>query len=92
MNLSAQILSLRRGGRLVLQGVSASLRPGEITAICGPNGAGKSSLLMGLAGLLDPAAGSVSLGDASIAEMPARERAKAVGYLPQSADVAWDVS
>ncbi|WP_298467289.1 ABC transporter ATP-binding protein [uncultured Erythrobacter sp.] len=92
MNLSSENLSLRRGGRLVLQQVTASLRPGEITAICGPNGAGKSSLLMGLAGLLEPASGRVSLGDDSLLEIQARERAKAIGYLPQSADVAWDVS
>ncbi len=92
MSLSSENLSLRRGGRLVLHQATVSLCPGEITAICGPNGAGKSSLLMGLAGLLEPAAGSVSLGDDTLLEIQARERAKAIGYLPQSADVAWDVS
>ncbi len=90
--LAAENLSLTRGGRLVLQQLSSSLNPGEITAICGPNGAGKSSLLMCLAGLLNPTVGSIALGKRALADMPARDRAMALGYLPQSADVAWDVS
>ena len=70
-----------------LDGVSARFEPGTITAICGPNGAGKSSLLSALAGLLAPDAGEVSA-----LELHPRERAKRIGYLPQSAEVAWDVS
>ena len=92
MTLSTDNLALMRGGKTVLEQVTTSLQPGQITAICGPNGAGKSSLLMGLAGLLNPAAGGVSLGASDVAAMPSRERAKSIGYLPQSADVAWDVS
>ena len=75
-----------------LNGVSASLRPGEITAICGPNGAGKSSLLQCLAGLLAPANGAVSLDHAALSSLPPRQRAQAIGYLPQSGEVAWDLS
>lgn len=75
-----------------LAGVSASLTAGQITAICGPNGAGKSSLLECLAGLLSPDSGRVTLDDQPFAAMPPRERARAVGYLPQSAEVAWDVA
>ena len=92
MTLSIDNLALMRGGTTVLQQITTSLVPGQITAICGPNGAGKSSLLMGLAGLLKPVVGSVRLADEDLTSMPPRERAKALGYLPQSADVAWDVS
>ena len=49
MMLTARELIL--AGRL--RGISATLRPGEVTAICGPNGAGKSTLLAALAGLLE---------------------------------------
>ena len=63
-----------------------------MTAIVGPNGAGKSSLLMALAGLIAPAAGSVMLDGQALAALHPGERAKAIGYLPQAADVAWDVS
>lgn len=90
--LAAQELSISRGGKRVVDRASATLEPGTITAICGPNGAGKSSLLLGLAGLLPAESGAVSLNDADLAAMPPEVRAKALGYLPQSADVAWDVA
>jgi iron complex transport system ATP-binding protein len=88
MILSVQDLAL--AGRLA--GVSCTLEPGKITAICGPNGAGKSSLLSALAGLLPVETGAVLLGGAPLVAMPPRERAKAIGYLPQDGEVAWDVA
>ena len=86
--LAARDLGL--AGRLA--GVSATLCPGEVTAICGPNGAGKSSLLTCLAGLLEPDAGEVALDGAALSAMPAGTRACAIGYLPQTPELAWDVS
>jgi iron complex transport system ATP-binding protein len=73
-----------------LNGVSARLRAGTITAICGPNGAGKSTLLQGLAGLLAPDSGEVRLAGAPLPT--GRERARRIGYLPQAAQIAWDLS
>lgn len=90
--LAAEGLALTRGQGAVIAGLDAALRPGTITAILGPNGAGKSSLLMGLAGLLEPAAGRVLLGGQSLAALPPRLRAQAIGYLPQTPEIAWDVS
>jgi len=90
--LAAQDLTLMRGGRAVVTGLSAQLAPGKITAIVGPNGAGKSSLLLGLAGLLAPAQGSVTLDGQALASLHPRARAQAIGYLPQAPDVAWDVA
>jgi len=87
MTLAAQHLSLDRR----LQDVSVALEQGQITAICGPNGAGKSTLLQALAGLLEPEYGAVLLGDTPLAPMPAKERAKHLGYLPQTPEIAWDV-
>lgn len=92
MTLATENLTLDRGGLRALENVSASMRPGEITAICGPNGAGKSSLMQVLAGLLQPSQGLVTLDGAGLQQIPARERAKRIGYLPQSGEVAWDVS
>lgn len=49
-----------RGGRLLFEGISFALGPGEAAIVTGPNGTGKSSLLRVAAGLLDAAAGTVS--------------------------------
>ncbi len=86
--LQAAALSL--GSRLT--GLSTVLRPGEVTAICGPNGAGKSTLLACLAGLQAFDAGSVLLDGEPLAALPPRVRARRLGYLPQSPEVAWDVT
>jgi iron complex transport system ATP-binding protein len=88
MSLEARDLHL--AGRLM--GVSASLEPERITAICGPNGAGKSSLLEALAGLLAPEDGEVLLDGVPLSSLDRRERARRIGYLPQHGEVAWDLS
>jgi iron complex transport system ATP-binding protein len=92
MTLAAENLTLIRGGKRVVESLSAALAPGQITAIVGPNGAGKSSLLLGLAGLLAPTEGAVTLESRALAILPPRERAQAIGYLPQAPEIAWDVA
>lgn len=92
MILEAKDLTVRLGDQAVLRDVSAQLQPGNVTAICGPNGAGKSTLLSALAGLVDAESGTVSLDGEAIAELHPRKRAQYIGYLPQSAEVAWDVA
>lgn len=86
--LAAQDLTL--GARL--RDVTASFALGTITAICGPNGSGKSTLLKLLAGLERPDTGFVTLDGARLDALDARRRAQAIGYLPQSGEVAWDVA
>jgi iron complex transport system ATP-binding protein len=85
-----EAVELSLAGRLL--GVSAALRPGEVTAICGPNGAGKSTLLQCLAGLLAPGSGIVTLEGTPIVSLLPRERARAIGYLSQEGEIAWDLS
>jgi iron complex transport system ATP-binding protein len=81
---------LRLHGRLA--SVSLALEPGTITAICGPNGAGKSSLLQCLAGLVVADGGGVMLAGVDLSALHPRERAKAIGYLPQEGEISWDVA
>jgi iron complex transport system ATP-binding protein len=88
--MTLEVQDLTVAGRLA--NISAELEPGRITAICGPNGAGKSTLLSCLAGLVVPDDGAVRLDGAALAAMPANARARAIGYLPQTPEVAWDVS
>lgn len=54
--LSLTALDIARGDRLLLQGLTLDLSPGEGLLLVGPNGAGKTTLLRTLAGLI-PAAG-----------------------------------
>ncbi len=60
---------------LALQGVSLTVSAGETVAVVGPSGSGKSTLLACLAGLDEPAGGSVSVGGTRISHRPERERA-----------------
>ncbi|UTP39468.1 heme ABC exporter ATP-binding protein CcmA [Phenylobacterium sp. LH3H17] len=56
-------LALRRGGRLLFQGLDLTLKGGEAAALTGRNGAGKTSLLRAIAGLVGLEAGSIGFGD-----------------------------
>ena len=56
----ARGLVLARGGRTVLERADFEVATG-VTSLVGPNGSGKSTLLHAIAGLLDPAAGSVEV-------------------------------
>ncbi|PZR35885.1 ABC transporter ATP-binding protein [Caulobacter segnis] len=89
--LSAESVSLSLGGRLVLDRITATFRTGELVAIVGPNGAGKSSLLSCMAGLRRPAQGQIKLEKAVVTDIPARRRAKALAFLAQTPEIAWDV-
>jgi iron complex transport system ATP-binding protein len=92
MTLQAQSLSLSLRGRPVLRDVSAALPKGKVSVIIGPNGAGKSTLLSCLSGLRVPDKGEALLDGTPVYDMPARERARRIGLLPQQADIHWDVN
>ncbi|MEX2986201.1 ATP-binding cassette domain-containing protein, partial [Streptomyces sp. C36] len=63
-------MSVSRGDRLLLDGASLSVRPGERIGVVGENGAGKSTLLRLLAGLEQPTDGTVvTLADGGIGHL-----------------------
>jgi len=90
--LVARGLACALGGTPILHDVTLSLSAGAVTAIVGPNGAGKSTLLEILAGLRRADAGAVELDGARLAGLRARARARRIGFLPQTPEVAWDVT
>ncbi|MDQ8756905.1 heme ABC exporter ATP-binding protein CcmA [Sphingosinicella sp. LHD-64] len=66
--LKLDTVTVRRGGRVLLEDFNLLLRPGHATLLTGPNGVGKSSLMRVAAGLLAPAAGTVERADAALAD------------------------
>ena len=67
--IQASQLELRAGARLLMSDVNLRVGTGDRVGLVGRNGAGKTTLMKVLAGLSQPAAGSVIRGE--------------VGYLPQ---------
>uniref|UniRef100_UPI001576A248 ATP-binding cassette domain-containing protein n=1 Tax=Sphingomonas bacterium TaxID=1895847 RepID=UPI001576A248 len=72
--LTLSDITVRLGGRTILDAASAALPPRSRVGLIGRNGAGKSTLVRVIAGQLDP--------DTGTAEMPRRTR---LGYLEQEA-------
>lgn len=91
MALTLDRVTLDLRGRRVLADACARFAAGRITVILGPNGAGKTSLLRAAAGLIAPSAGKIAIDGRAIAAMRRDDRARTIGYLPQSGDVAWNM-
>jgi iron complex transport system ATP-binding protein len=96
MSLTASDLSVRAGGKLILERASLELMPGEIVAVVGPNGAGKSTLLKAMAGETASLSGAVTLNGRVLARWGSEETALQRAVLPQSPGLAfpfrvWDV-
>ncbi|MFI8520237.1 ABC transporter ATP-binding protein [Streptomyces sp. NPDC085481] len=72
-----------REGVDVLHRVSMDVAPGTRLALVGPSGAGKSTLGRLLAGIYAPRTGSVTLGSAELARMPAERVREHVALVNQ---------
>jgi ABC-2 type transport system ATP-binding protein len=67
---------------LAVDGVSLSVRAGEVLALLGPNGAGKTTTIRMLTSVLRPTRGRARVAGHDVVEQPARVRA-AVGVLTE---------
>ncbi|SEO45827.1 ABC transporter ATP-binding protein [Actinacidiphila rubida] len=76
---------------LALRGVSVHVARGETVAVIGPSGSGKSTLLACLAGLDEPAGGTVHIAGERLSHRPeserARLRARRIGVVTQSGNL-----
>lgn len=84
--LSVHDVHLRRGGSLVINGVTFSAATGETVGIIGPNGAGKTSLLLALYRALKPEQGEVLLDGGSIASLSRRQVAQQIAVVSQTSE------
>jgi lipopolysaccharide export system ATP-binding protein len=86
--LEAQGLVRYYGKWRVVDGVSLSVRPGEVVGLLGPNGAGKTTTFHMITGLLQPSAGRILLRGREISGLPMHRRARlGIGYLSQEASI-----
>lgn len=76
-----------RQGKPALYVEQLHIKPGERIAVLGRNGAGKSSLLLALAGLLEPETGLVTLDDVTLSHIDPSDVRQHVGWLSQSASL-----
>ena len=79
--LQVEGITKRFKARPVLEGVSFSVRRGEVLGLIGPNGAGKTTLFECLAGLMPADAGTVKSNDRIL---PPTHRKDALFYLPDA--------
>ncbi|WP_156690079.1 ABC transporter ATP-binding protein [Mycobacterium sp. Marseille-P9652] len=80
-------VSFSYGERPVLDDVSFSLAPDQVTALIGPSGAGKSTILALLCRFHDPATGSVRWEGRDVRGIPLRDLRGRLGLLEQDAPV-----
>jgi ABC-2 type transport system ATP-binding protein len=82
-------LRVRRGGRVVLPGISLDIRRGVVTGLLGPSGSGKSTLIRSIVGVQ-----IVESGDVTVLGKPAGspELRREIGYLTQAPSVYGDLT
>jgi lipopolysaccharide export system ATP-binding protein len=74
--------------RMVVKGVSVSVRRGESVGLLGPNGAGKTTIFYMITGLVPVDSGFVYIDGNDVSRMPMYRRARlGIGYLPQEQSI-----
>jgi len=71
---------LRQESKVALQGISLTVRRGEVFGFLGPNGAGKTTTMQVLLGFTPPTSGTARLFGVDVRRPIARQR---IGYLPE---------
>jgi len=88
--IDVQQVSRRFGSFTAVDGISLSIRKGEIVGLLGPNGAGKTTTMRMITGFLEPSAGTILIDGKDILSNPKESRRK-IGYMPESAPLYSDM-
>ena len=89
--LDVQGLSVRLGGKGVVDDVDLSVERGRLVGLIGPNGAGKTTVIRALLRLVRIETGRIELLGKPADGMEGREFARTVAYLPQGHIAQWPV-
>ena len=84
--LEAVDLTVQRGGKPILDGISFSVAAGEVYGLLGGNGVGKSTTLLTFLGFISPVSGAVWVNGKRVGDDIAAARG-AIAYLPESASL-----
>ena len=83
MSISVNNITKIYGTQKAVDGISFTVKKGEIVGFLGPNGAGKSTTMKMLTGYVQADAGEASIGGLVVTENN-NETKKKIGYLPES--------
>ncbi len=93
LGLEVKDLVKTYASRPVVNGLSLTVKPGEIVGLLGPNGAGKTTAFYMIIGLIQADSGSVVFNDVDITALPIHKRARlGLGYLAQEPSVFRDLT
>ncbi|MET0840371.1 MAG: ABC transporter ATP-binding protein [Marmoricola sp.] len=96
MGLDVRDLTVRFGATTAVDHVDLAVPSGSVVAVLGPSGCGKSTLLRAVAGLEDPATGTVAFDGQDLAGVPTHRRGFALmfqdGQLFEHLDVAANIA
>lgn len=70
----------------IIENLNTEIMTDKITTIIGPNGCGKSTLLKSIVRVLRPRRGEVILDGKALKNMPTKDIARRIAFLPQSHD------
>ncbi|MBE6663866.1 MAG: ATP-binding cassette domain-containing protein [Ruminococcaceae bacterium] len=79
------------GNKYALDGVSFTVKKGEIVGFLGPNGAGKSTTMNIITGYLSPSAGTVLVDGIDVFTQPKAVKSK-IGFLPEQPPLYVDMT
>ena len=79
------------GAITAVDGVSFTVKTGEVLGFLGPNGAGKSTTMRMITGFIPPSAGEVSVGGFNMLDDPIPAK-RLIGYLPENAPSYTDMT
>lgn len=71
----------------IIKDITIAFEKGSVTTIISKNGCGKTTLLKTAGNLLKPFRGDITVNGVNIAEIPGKELAKRLAYLPQNRPV-----
>ncbi len=92
MSLVLTNIGLTINGKTLIENINLTVTPGEVLAILGPNGAGKSTVFKVMAGEYRHFSGEMTINGQTYQSYSSNSRAKMIGVLPQSSELAFPFS